>query len=238
LLYEVEKMSEKDLPPGEERYVEKIKELELVWRINEQIMSFENMDALLGSILVGAVEVMGATSGSIMLIDPPGSDTLVVKAAHGLRKQVVSGARCQVGEGIAGLVAERRQGMLLLDDLMDTRLRTRRKVTDALSVPIVDKGELLGVLNLNTKKDKAFGEFDLFLLNSLIKQVASAIERGKHLEETRLLLGELEREEKKTLEEMERLSGELEEKQRYYQRLRQQLDKIYREFTELSGPVA
>jgi signal transduction protein with GAF and PtsI domain len=231
-------MKEDDRQAGEERYLEKIKELDLIWRINEQIMSFRNMDALLESILVGAVEVMGATSGSIMLIEPPGSDTLVVKAAHGLRKEVVSKAQCKVGEGIAGLVAERREGMLLLDDLMDPRLRTRRKVADALSVPIVEEGELLGVLNLNTKRDQAFGEFDLFLLNTLIKQVAIAIERGRRMEEIRLRLGELEQEEKVTLEEMQRLTRELDGARRNYQVLRQQLDKLHRDLAALSGPVA
>ena len=231
-------MKEDDLPAGEERYLEKIKELDLIWRINEQIMSFEGMDSLLASILKGAVEVMEATSGSIMLIEPAGSDTLVIKAAHGLRREVVSKAHCKVGEGIAGLVAERREGMLLLDDLMDPRLRTRRKVTDALSVPITLEGTLLGVLNLNTKKDKAFGEFDLFLLNTLIKQVATAIDRGKRLEEIRLRLQELEEEEKSTLEDMHRLSAELDDKRRYYQRLRQQLDNLYRDLAALTGPVA
>jgi len=231
-------MKEDDLPAGEERYLEKIKELDLIWRINEQIMSFEGMDSLLDSILKGAVEIMEATSGSIMLIEPAGSDTLVVKAAYGLRKEVVSKAQCKVGEGIAGLVAERREGMLLLDDLMDPRLRTRRKVTDAISVPITLEGTLLGVLNLNTKKDKAFGEFDLFLLNTLIKQVATAIDRGKRLEEIRLRLQKLEEEEKSTIEDMHRLTAELDEKRRYYQRLRQQLDNLYRDLAALTGPVA
>lgn len=231
-------MVEENRPPGEERYVEKIKELDLIWRINEQIMSFQDLATLLKSILKGAVEVMGATSGSIMLIEPPGGDVMVIKAAHGLRKDVVGQASCKVGEGIAGLVAERREGMLLLDDLMDSRLRTRRKVTDALSVPIIEQGELLGVLNLNTKKDKAFGELDLFLLNTLIKQVAAAIERGRRLEQIRLRLAELEEEEKTALEEMQRLTAELDEKRRLYQRLRQQLDKLYQDLAALSGPVA
>jgi signal transduction protein with GAF and PtsI domain len=231
-------MKEQEPPKGEERYLEKIKELDLIWRINEQIMSFETLDALLDSILRGAVEVMEATSGSIMLIEPPGSDTMVVKASCGLRREVVKAAQVKVGEGIAGLVAERREGMLLIDDLMDPRLRTRRKVSDAISVPIVEEGELLGVLNLNTKKDQAFGEFDLFLLNTLIKQVASAIERGKLMEEIRLRLRELEEAEKETLLEMKRLNKDLDETRRYYQRLRQQLDKLYRDMAALSGPVA
>jgi signal transduction protein with GAF and PtsI domain len=225
-------------PVGEERYLKKIKELDMIWRLNEQIMSFENLGALLESVLKGAVEVMEATSGSIMLIDPPGSDTLVVKASRGLRKEVVEKARVRVGEGIAGMVAERREGMLLLDDLLDPRLRSRRKVTDALSVPIISEGNLLGVLNLNTKKDQAFGEFDLFLLNTLTKQIASAIERGNRMEDVRLRLKMLEKAEKRAMDEMHRLTKELDEQRRHYQRIRQEHDKLFRDLQNLSGPVA
>jgi signal transduction protein with GAF and PtsI domain len=231
-------MPQEDEREQETRYLEKIKELDLVWRLNEKIMSFKNLDDLLASILKGAVEVMGATSGSIMLIEQPGSDTMAIKAAYGLRREVVSKTSCKVGEGIAGMVAERREGMLLLDDLMDSRLRTRRKVSDALSVPIIEQGELQGVLNLNTKKDKAFGEFDLFLLNTLTKQVATAIARGKLLEKVRLDLDKLEKEEKTVLEDMRRLTAELDDKRRNYQRMRQQMDKLYRELASLTGPVA
>ncbi len=223
---------------GEERYLRKIKELDMVWRLNEQIMSFRDMQSLLQSILKGALEVMEATSGSIMLIDPPGSDTLVIKAAHGLRREVVERARVKVGEGIAGLVAERREGMLLLDDLMDPRLRTRRRVSDALSVPIIAEGELLGVLNLNTKRGQAFGEFDLFLLNTLIKQIATAIVRGKRLEELRASLAEIEERERSIVEEIRRLDRRLDEKRREYHRLRQEHERLLREMQGLSGPVA
>jgi signal transduction protein with GAF and PtsI domain len=223
---------------GEGRYLEKIKELDMIWRLNEQIMSFQSMEALLDSILKGAVEVMEATSGSIMLIDPPGSDTMTIKAARGLRDDVVKKAKCKVGEGIAGMVAERREGMLLLDDLMDPRLRTKRKVSDALSVPIIEEGELLGVLNLNTKKDQAFGEFDLFLLNTLTKQIASAIRRGNRIEEMRSRLRDLEEAEKKCLSEMQRLTRELDDQRRQYQRIRRELDKLNKDLQSLAGPIA
>ncbi len=223
---------------GEERYLRKIKELDMIWRLNEQIMSFRSLDQLLDEVLKGAIEVMEATSGSLMLIDPPGSDTLVIKASRGLREEVVRKARVKVGEGIAGMVAERREGMLLLDDLMDPRLRKRRKVNDALSVPIVSEGELLGVLNLNTKKNQAFGELDLFFLNTLIKQIATAIERGKRLEGLRARKEELGRAEREALEELQRISILLDDKRREYQRIRQELDKVARELEGLTGPVA
>jgi GAF domain-containing protein len=128
--------------------------------------------------------------------------------------------------------------MLLLDDLMDTRLRTRRKVTDALSVPIIKEGELLGVLNLNTKQDQAFGEFDLFLLNTLTNQIASAIDRGKRMEELRIRLEEMEEAEEKAVKDLQRLNHELDKQRRYYQELRQEHDKLRKTLESLTGPVA
>lgn len=222
----------------EKKYLEKIKEIDMIWRINEQIMSFQSLEELLNSVLRGAAEVMEANSGSIMLIDPPGSDNLLVKAALRLRRNMVNKACCKVGEGIAGLVAERREGMLLLDDLMDPRLRTRRKVSDALSVPIIAEGNLIGVLNLNTKKDQAFSEIDLFLLNTLTKQIAMAIERGRRMEELRLRLKEMEADELEIVENLHRLTKELDEQRRQYQRLRQEQDSLRRDLEALSGPIA
>ncbi len=221
----------------DDRYREKIKEIELLWKLNEEIISFTSLPEFLQRTLEGAVEVMGASSGSIMLIDPPGGDSLRIKASFGLRREVVEKAVRKVGEGIAGLVAERRQGMLLLDDLMDPRLRTRRKVSDALSVPIIEEGELIGVLNLNTGKDRAFDEFDLFLLNALTKIVASAIARGRRIEDTLRKIEEMEGEEASLLREITSLEERLDDRRRQYQRVRRRLDELYRLLSDLARPV-
>jgi phosphotransferase system enzyme I (PtsP) len=226
------------VPREEDKYLQKIKELDLIWRLNEQIMSFRSLGELLDSILKGALEIMEATSGSIMLIEPPGSDTLVIKASKGLRKEVVRNTVRKVGEGIAGMVAQRREGMLLLDDLMDPRLRTRRKVSDALSVPIVLEGELLGVLNLNTRKNRSFNQLDLFFLNTLTQQIARAIDRGRKIEELRRRLSEVEEAEREAFRNMEVLSRKLEVLRKEYQRIRMEREKITRELEKLAGPIA
>ena len=226
------------MPREEDKYLQKIKELDLIWRLNEQIMSFRSLGELLDSILKGALEIMEATSGSIMLIEPPGSDTLVIRASKGLRKEVVRNTVRKVGEGIAGMVAQRREGMLLLDDLMDPRLRTRRKVSDALSVPIVLEGELLGVLNLNTRKNRSFNQLDLFFLNTLTQQIARAIERGRKIEELRRRLSEVEEAEREAFRNMEILSRKLEVLRKEYQRIRMEREKITRELEKLTGPIA
>lgn len=222
----------------EDKYLQKIKELDLIWRLNEKIMTFQSLDDLLDGILKGALEIMEATSGSIMLIDPPGSDTLVIRAAKGLRKDVVRNTVRKVGEGIAGMVAQRREGMLLLDDLMDPRLRTRRKVSDALSVPIILEGELLGVLNLNTRKNRSFDQVDLFFLNTLTQLIARAIGRGRRMEELKRRMMEVEEAEREALKNLERLSRSLEEQRKEYQRIKMEREKLAKDLESLTGPIA
>jgi GAF domain-containing protein len=121
---------------------------------------------------------------------------------------------------------------------MDPRLRTRRKVSDALSVPIVLEGELLGVLNLNTRKNRSFNQLDLFFLNTLTQQIARAIERGRKIEELRRRLSEVEEAEREAFRNMEILSRKLEVLRKEYQRIRMEREKITRELEKLAGPIA
>ncbi len=230
-------MSKEKNVDQEQDYRQRIKELDIIWRINENIASFSSLDDFLDTMMDSSVELMDATSGSIMLVDPHDPETLVVKAYVGLRKEAAKGARRKLGEGIAGMVARRREGMLLLDDLMDPALRTKRKVADALSVPIVSDAELLGVLNLNTRKDRAFDQHDLFILNTLIRQIAVGIDRGRSLEELRKRLDDADLAEKKVLRDLERLNRELDKERRHYQKLREDNEQLRRLFQEMTKPV-
>ncbi len=223
---------------GRERdYRRRIKELDLIWRINESIAAFSTLDEFLDRMVTSSVELMDASSGSIMLVDPEDPETLEVRAYVGLRKEAARGARRKLGEGIAGMVARRREGMLLLDDLMDPALRTRRKVSDALSVPIVSGSELLGVLNLNTRRDRAFDRHDLLILNTLTRQIAVGIERGRALQELKRRLGEAEQAERAVLRQLERLNRDLDRERRRYQELREENEQLRRLFEDMSGPV-
>jgi len=221
----------------EEEYRRRIKELDLIWSINESIATFSCLDDFLDRMIKASVELMAATSGSIMLLDPQDPEMLVVRAYVGLRKEAAKGARRKVGEGIAGMVAKRREGMLLLDDLLDPALRSRRKVTDALSVPIISESELLGVLNLNTRKDRAFDQHDLFILNTLTRQIAAGIERGRQLEELRRRLEEAEAMEKRVLRDLRRLTSQLDREKERYRQLREENEKLRRLFRKMTGPV-
>ncbi|NPV60949.1 MAG: GAF domain-containing protein, partial [Actinobacteria bacterium] len=111
------------------------------------------------------------------------------------------------------------------------------KVTDALSVPIVEEGELVGVLNLNTRRDRAFDEPDLFLLNTLTKLIAAAIVRGRRIEAVSIELKGLEEEAALLLQEIEELESRLDDRRRQYQRLMRKADDLRSRLSDLIQPV-
>lgn len=132
---------------------------------------------LIDYILAVAMREIEADGGSLMLLDPRKRE-LHLEAIQGLPDDVKSGFRLKLGEGIAGLVAEEQEPWILVDSsLYSDELRNRYgrytlkffpfdkyqergDVKSAVSVPLIAKHGILGVLNL-TSKEKIFSEADL-----------------------------------------------------------------------------
>ncbi|GAC1611393.1 MAG: hypothetical protein NVS3B26_23960 [Mycobacteriales bacterium] len=136
------------------------------------------LDRVLASILSGATDLLPALSGSVMLLD--GSE-LVVVAAVGNENAL--GRRVAVGDGIAGHVARTLEPMLIegkaSSSLFPGLERRARPVASALSVPLVERGQLLGVLNLSADVAGAFSEYDLRAVSLFAEQAAAAIGKAR-----------------------------------------------------------
>ncbi|HEV8128035.1 MAG TPA: ATP-binding protein, partial [Candidatus Eisenbacteria bacterium] len=93
-------------------------------------------------------EVMHARMASLMLIDHE-REELYIKAARGLRHDVVSGTRLKVGDSIAGWVAKHGAPLLVTDVEEDPRFTRRNghqyETKSLLSVPIKTDGRVIGV---------------------------------------------------------------------------------------------
>ncbi len=136
------------------------------------------LDLVLASILTGATDLMSATGGSVMLLD---LDELVVAAAVG--NSGALGRRAAVGDGIAGHVARTLQP-LLINGTVSAALfpgldKRRQSVGSSLCVPLLERGELLGVLNLSAAQTDAFSEYDLRAISLFAEQAAAAIGKAR-----------------------------------------------------------
>ena len=133
-------------------------------------------------------EVMNARTASFMLVDEEKSE-LYIRAARGLREEVVCGTRVKIGDSIAGWVAKHGQPLLVTNIEEDPRFGRpnghQYETKSLLSVPVKIGGRVVGVININNKVScTPFTEDDRALLSSLSDRVALAWQRVSDHERT------------------------------------------------------
>jgi signal transduction histidine kinase/CheY-like chemotaxis protein/putative methionine-R-sulfoxide reductase with GAF domain len=90
-------------------------------------------------------------------------------------------------EGINGWVAKSGVPLNVPDVRKDRRYRfelaIERQIRSELAVPIIFKGAVIGVLDVQSEMDAAFNELDVFTLQTVADQLAVAIENARLYEE-------------------------------------------------------
>jgi len=178
----VPRTEDKDNP---DQLVARVQTLERLYRVSGVIHSTLDPNRALELILEQAVDLTGATSGSVVLVNPT-TGLLEILAARGLS---ASGRRLKLrpGEGITGWVARHGRPARVGDVRLDHRyVRVRDRVRSELAVPLEVQGELRGVINVDSDRRDAFGENDEALLQELSAQAAGVIENTWHYEQLRL----------------------------------------------------
>ncbi|MBI4862102.1 MAG: GAF domain-containing protein [Candidatus Riflebacteria bacterium] len=165
-----------------ERSQRQVAELSLINELGKAINSSLDLDNVLDYIINMLSSILEADSGSLMLLSKD-RETLGVVCSKGLDPQLVSQIRLKVGEGIAGWVAQHEKPLLLGDASQDPRyveLDMPRHHFSMISVPIVNKDSVIGVLNFERSLDRKhpFTEDDLVLLSTLGGQAAMAVENA------------------------------------------------------------
>ncbi|MEM7411882.1 MAG: sensor domain-containing diguanylate cyclase [Myxococcota bacterium] len=158
---------------------------ELLQALHEVVDSYNltvDADALFVRMLEIAIGVIGADGGSLMLLDPE-QQALSVRVAVGLEPELWPKIRVPLGEGIAGRVAAEGRSLRLRGKADRHRFRIVRErldVESALSVPLVQSGRILGVLNLHHRtRSDAFSEEDLAFTEELARLDAQIILRSQ-----------------------------------------------------------
>lgn len=161
----------------------RLHEMSLLLEAGRAMNSVLELPSVLETILRGAMDLLSAESGSIMLLEDP--ETLVAVLARGNDEAV--GRRVAVGAGIAGRVAATREALLIegqADAAQFPGLSEReRQVLSALSVPLVSRNKLFGVINVNASTDRRYTVYDLQAASIFAEQAAGAIANA-HLYET------------------------------------------------------
>jgi PAS domain-containing protein len=119
----------------------------------------------------------------------PKSEQLVARAAIGAAGHRVEARRIATGQGLCGWVAKYREPLLVDDAYSDRRFlrefdeSTGYKTSHVLAVPLFDRLELSGVIELINKRGGPFDAEDLLLAQSA-SQAAALTLRALRLEST------------------------------------------------------
>ena len=105
---------------------------------------------------------------------------LRIRHAVGHREEVVRNLSIALGEGIVGAAAARREPILVPDVLTDDRyLRTSDVVRTELSVPMIARNRLVGVIDIQSARREAFGDYDRAMLRLIGTRIAAAIDNAQ-----------------------------------------------------------
>ena len=160
------------------------RELLALSRISAAVSGLWDLDAVLNVTLDTVLEIMKGTIGGILIIDEQ-TQTLSYRVYRGLSDKYAEEIRLEVGEGVAGRVAQNGKAVLLEDISADARAATWRDLISTeglkafLSVPLRAKDTVLGVLNVASHLPHRFTQDDMHLLHAIGDQVGVAIEQAE-----------------------------------------------------------
>lgn len=171
--------------------LEQVSILQVLQNLTCTLSSELNLEPLLQMILGSAVQVMGASAGSLLLLDRK-TNELVFEVIEGGIGVALEGTRMPADKGIAGWVITHREPLIVDDVNRDDRyFREIAKgydftTTSLLCVPLIAKGQIIGVLQvLNKEPGKYFTVEDQDILGTFAAQSAVAIENARLYESLR-----------------------------------------------------
>lgn len=155
--------------------------LEHLQTVTDAALAHLELDELLAVLLPKVRAILRADTCAVLLLDEE-TDELVARAALGIEEEVEQGVRIPVGQGFAGRVAAQRTPIVLGDvdqaHVLNPILR-EKGLKSLLGVPLLVRGEAIGVLHVGTLVHRDFDRRDIELLQLVTARVALAIERAQ-----------------------------------------------------------
>ncbi len=160
-----------------------VKQIEALSKVANLITSGLYLEELLRLIVQVTAEIMNSKISSLMLLDPEKKE-LVVRATQSISEAYNKKANIKLGQGIAGIAAQQNKAICVLNVKDDPRylnrdIAVKEGLCSLISVPMVVKGRVIGVLNCYTSKKHKFTKLELDVVTALANQAAVAIENAE-----------------------------------------------------------
>lgn len=171
------------------------KSLEILQEISDALVVSDNIHTIAHLMLDLAIRHTGAEKGSLMVVNE--REELYILSARGMDDSSLRNYRVKLGEGVAGAIAAEGEPVLVKNLDTDPRFReTRRdryKTRSFISCPLKGKSSVLGLLNINDKRDgSAFSEEEFTLIKIIANQAAVALKNAILVRRLKAQAAELE----------------------------------------------
>ena len=192
------------------------RKIETLVKLSSVINSSLDIVEVLNNAMRFVEELIGAEGSSIFEVDNT-TNELFFRVLRGEEAHKAKEIRMRFGEGVVGWVASSGEPVIVSDAEKDTRFSTKidlitgLKTRSIIALPIENKGELIGVLELiNKRGNGAFHEDDLKILTIVANQIGIAMVNAKLYERLQEKFSLTRAELKKTQDQLirsERLSA-------------------------------
>jgi len=156
------------------------KQLAAVHEVSRRVAAILELDKLFADVVRLIRETFHYDHTAVFTVDPETGEVAFRASTHfDIQEQGLEVSR---GEGIIGWVAERGEPVVANDVTKDPRYLWAEVLADTraeLAVPLKVEDRIVGVLDVQSNEPNAFGQEDLFLLQTLADQVAVAVEGAR-----------------------------------------------------------
>jgi len=172
------------IPTLEQLLREKAREVEVLHRISESVSHTLDLEVVLAHIVEVVVEVTKADACLLYLLSDS-RDDLILRASKNPHPHLIGRVTIGLGEGITGWVAREHQMVVVPSNASDDpRFKIFHKLPEDryqafVSVPIMIKKQMIGVINVQHKRPRRYRPDTLALLSTIANQVGGAIENAR-----------------------------------------------------------
>src|SRR5450432_2436940 len=161
------------------RFKERSELLDFLLEVSAAITLTLDLDQLMANVAEIVQRVLPYDLFAILLYSEKRQD-LRITYGVGHREEVVRNLSIAVGEGITGTAAARREPVLVNDVRNDQRyLNTVDAVRTELAVPMMARGKLVGVIDLQSTRVNAYTEYDRALMRLIAARVSISIDNAR-----------------------------------------------------------
>jgi signal transduction protein with GAF and PtsI domain len=162
-------------------------QVEALSALSRNIASNLYLKEILQLIVTMTAELMQSKICSIMLLSPDRKE-LIIEATQSLSQEYVSKPNISVNNSISGRAILQKGPVCVLDvtrepDFLYPEMARKEGLCSLLSVPMMVKEDVIGIINCYTEKPHEFSEEETAIVQAVANQAAIAIQNTQLMEE-------------------------------------------------------